>query len=87
MTSFTEALYTCPCCGNRTLGERAAYEICPVCFWEDDGQDDLHADAVWGGPNKDLSLTVARENYKRIGAADPKNLAHVRLPTKEEAGE
>jgi len=63
------------------------YEICPVCFWEDDGQDDLHADAVWGGPNKDLSLTVARENYKRIGAADPKNLAHVRLPTKEEAGE
>jgi Cysteine-rich CPCC len=42
---------------------------------------------MWGGPNKDLSLTVARENYKRIGAADPKNLAHVRLPTKEEAGE
>lgn len=82
MTSFTEPLYPCPCCGNRTLGERAAYEICPVSSWEDDD-----AEEVWGGPNKDLSLTVARENYKRIGASDPRNLAHVRLPTKEEAGE
>ena len=28
--------FACPCCGCRTLNERGAYDICPVCFWEDD---------------------------------------------------
>ncbi|WP_198674015.1 CPCC family cysteine-rich protein [Chitinophaga alhagiae] len=27
---------TCPCCGYITLSERGGYEICPICFWEDD---------------------------------------------------
>ena len=26
----------CLCCGYRTLDERGAYDICPVCFWEDE---------------------------------------------------
>jgi len=85
MTSINGPPFSCPCCGNRTLGEREGYEICPVCFWEDDGQDDHDADIVRGGPNYDLSLTAARENFKRIGAADPRNLPHVRPPTEEEA--
>jgi hypothetical protein len=85
MTSSAGPPYPCPCCGNRTVGELAGYEICPVCFWEDDGQGDHDADVVRGGPNRDLSLTVARENYKRISAADPRDLAHVRPPTEEEA--
>ncbi|MFS8121813.1 CPCC family cysteine-rich protein, partial [Rhizobium sp. BR 250] len=55
--------YRCPCCRCLTLHERAGYEICPVCFWEDDGQDDPYADQVRGGPNADLSLTQARQNY------------------------
>ena len=84
MTPPVEPSYPCPCCGNRTLGEPGTYEICPVCFWEDDGQSDHDADLVRGGPNRNLSLTHARENFKRIGAADPRDLAHVRLPTKEE---
>lgn len=75
----------CPCCGYRTLRERNAYDICPVCFWEDDGQGDADADEVRGGPNRSLSLTGGRENYKRIGAADPQDLPHVRPPTDEEA--
>ena len=30
--------YPCPSCHNRTLSEQppGTYEICPVCFWEDD---------------------------------------------------
>ncbi|MFD5717252.1 CPCC family cysteine-rich protein [Streptomyces sp. NPDC127036] len=38
------------------MAERAAYEICPVCFWEDDGQDEHDASEVRGGPNRGLSL-------------------------------
>jgi hypothetical protein len=51
---------TCPSCGFPTLSEKASYEICPVCDWEDDGQDDSNADEVLGGPNSDLSLTDSR---------------------------
>ena len=28
--------YKCLCCGYRTLDTRGEYDICPVCFWEDD---------------------------------------------------
>jgi len=73
-------LYPCPCCGCRTLSERAGYELCPVCFWEDDGQDDHDADNVRGGPNSDLSLTKARENYRQMGACASEYLGSVRRP-------
>ncbi len=76
--------YTCPCCGNRTLAERGGHEICPVCFWEDDGQDDGDADTVRGGPNGRLSLTQARLNFREIGACDRRLLVHVRPPFSEE---
>jgi hypothetical protein len=59
--------FTCPCCGYPSLRERHAYEICPICFWEDDGQDDAEANEVWGGPNKDYSLAEARANFERFG--------------------
>ena len=57
--------FTCPCCGYPTLSERGAYNICPLCDWEDDGQDDPHADEIWGGPNSDYSLSEARTNFKK----------------------
>lgn len=28
--------YKCLCCGYVTLDSRAEFDICPVCFWEDD---------------------------------------------------
>jgi ribosomal protein L37AE/L43A len=77
-------LFTCPCCGYPTLVERAAYEICGLCNWEDDGQDNNNADEIWGGPNKDYSLIEARDNFEsylvmyapendmRIGGPDSK---------------
>jgi hypothetical protein len=50
-----------------TLRERGAFEICLVCGWEDDGQDDADADVVRGGPNGDVSLTEARRNFRAFG--------------------
>jgi len=77
-------LYPCPCCRCVTLSERGGDEICPVCFWEDDGQDDHDADVVRGGPNYSLSLTQARTNFARIGAAETRVLEFVRLPHPDE---
>ena len=59
MSGFVE----CPCCRYPTLGVRGAFEICLICWWEDDGQDDVDADKVVGGPNQTLSLTAARANF------------------------
>jgi len=59
--------YSCPCCGHRTLPERGAYDLCPECDWEDDGQDDHDADVVRLGPNGQQSLTAARLAYTRAG--------------------
>jgi hypothetical protein len=60
---------TCPACGYPTLDERSAWEICAICWWEDDGQDDLEADEVWGGPNGDYSLTQWRLRVAKTLAA------------------
>ena len=69
--------YVCPCCGYATLGQVSVYDICAICFWEDDGQDDPEADECWGGPNY-VSLTEGRINFLTKGASDKKDLPHVR---------
>lgn len=74
----------CPCCGYKTLSVRGAFELCPVCFWEDDGQDDYDADLVRGGPNGSLSLTEARSNFLRFGACDENSADSVRPPNEAE---
>lgn len=70
------AFRTCPCCGYPTLYERARYDGCVICDWEDDGQDDPEfaphegnyvPDEVAGGPNADYSLTEARFNFAQHG--------------------
>ena len=76
--------HRCPCCGSRTLLERGAFEMCPVCWWEDDGQDDHDADEVRGGPNGKLSLTQARQNFRACGASEHQFVSSVRKPKPEE---
>jgi hypothetical protein len=50
----------CPSCGYPTIDGRGDLDICSVCDWEDDGQDNDDADDVRGGPNSDVSLTDSR---------------------------
>lgn len=58
---------TCPCCGYPLLNERAAFEICPLCWWEDDGLDDADGDPGdldrISGPNHE-TLRQAREHFE-----------------------
>lgn len=74
----------CPCCRFLTLSERGGFELCPVCDWEDDGQDDQDAHVVRGGPNGVLSLEEARRNFAAFGACNETARAHVRSPRPEE---
>ncbi len=76
--------FRCPCCGYLTLDERGGWDICQVCYWEDDGQDDHNADEVLGGPNGVLSLTKARVNFRAFGACEERFIDTVRPPREEE---
>jgi hypothetical protein len=76
--------FACPCCRFFTLDARGADEICPVCFWQDDGQDDADATVVRGGPNRALSLEQARANYTAFGASDERRRQFVRPPRPDE---
>jgi hypothetical protein len=76
--------HRCPCCKFKTLYEQGGYEICPVCFWEDDGQGDADAHEVWGGPNGSLSLSEARANFARRETIDARFKSNVRKPLPDE---
>jgi len=41
--------------------------LCPVCWWEDDGQEDADASDVRLTVNGALSLSEAREHYAQCG--------------------
>jgi hypothetical protein len=73
--------YTCPCCGYKTLGEPppGTFEICPVCFWEDDSVDSDFA----RGANA-LSLRQAQANFQQLGACEDRFKSKVREPTVDE---
>ncbi|MFC6018432.1 CPCC family cysteine-rich protein [Plantactinospora solaniradicis] len=79
-----EGPHPCPCCGYLTLDSRGEYEICPVCFWEDDGQDEHDAGQVRGGANRGLSLLDGRRNFAEFGASEARRLPLVRPPHPEE---
>lgn len=55
---------TCPACGYPTLLERDSYEMCQLCHWEDEGQDDPNADDPIDGLNGRVSLAQARINFE-----------------------
>lgn len=78
--------FPCPCCGHLTFGEPpGSYEICPVCFWEDDISQ-LRFPLMGGGANKP-SLLEAQANYRAFGACEREMLEHCRAPMADESVE
>ncbi len=57
-------LFPCPCCGYKSLTNRGEYDICMVCYWEDDGTTRDEDDSA---ANK-MTLASAKENFKKYGA-------------------
>ncbi len=58
----------CPCCYAHSFDEAGAYEICPICGWEDDPVQRMYKD-LCGGANK-MSLLQAREAFRNGGRED-----------------
>jgi len=77
-------MYKCPCCGYYTIGEKppGTYEICPVCFWEDDHVQYQEPD-LDGGANE-LSLNQSRMNFKKFRASEKRFITRVRPPKDDE---
>lgn len=71
--------YTCPCCGYKTLEDSHEYDICPICFWEDDFVQ-FNAVDFKGGANH-VSLRQAQKKFVEFGACEIKMLSHVREPS------
>lgn len=66
-------LLPCPCCSYRTLTRRGHYDLCPVCFWEDDGGNNP---SLYSSPNH-MTLEEGRKNFARFGACSVEHVDHV----------
>ena len=72
---------TCFICGYRTLENRCDWDICPICFWEDDVFVSQHDES---SPANKMSVSVAQANFIRLGAISQEVLPHVRKPCLED---
>jgi RNAse (barnase) inhibitor barstar len=75
----------CPCCGHLvfdlTDGWPGSFDICPVCFWEDD-RVQFRFPYLAGGANR-VSLVEAQQNYRAHGRCELRTLP-VREPQEGE---
>ena len=74
----------CPCCGYLTIddSDNVITDICEVCFWQYDEVAQNVPDVIIGANN--VSLNMARENFKIFGAVEECFLNMVRPPYKDE---
>lgn len=56
----------CPCCDFFSL-QGDDYEICKICYWENDGLN-LNELDIESGANQNITLREARENFSKFGA-------------------
>ncbi len=76
----------CPVCEYLTFdnddGFPGSYNICPVCYWEDDPVQ-YHDHNYEGGANR-VSVNQAKKNFKMFGACEESMKGNCRLPQPDE---
>ena len=77
-------LFACPCCGYYTLQEKppGTYEICDICYWEDDPIQ--FEDPFLDEGANEVSLMEAQLNFIDFGASDEICIDAVRKPTEQD---
>ena len=74
-------MHACPCCGYQTLPGRGDYDLCPVCWWEDEGTEPWE----YSGPN---GQTLVEAQQEFLARRRPYRLRpKVRAPRPDEARE
>lgn len=73
-------MYPCPCCGYKTLPGRGDYDLCPVCWWEDDDLEPWE----YSGPNT-RTLVEAQQEYLSESRPYRHRPGKVRPPKRREA--
>jgi len=69
-------MQTCACCGYQTIKAKGDYEICPICFWEDDPVQE--ADPWFEGGANQPSLFQSQINFRAFGAMEQRFIDDVR---------
>lgn len=84
---FSERKAKCPCCGYYTCDpyNLGCYDICPVCFWEDESAENDNPEEV--SEVNHISLVEARKNFIEFGACKKEMLKYVRKPNDDEKEE
>lgn len=81
---MSEPAFPCPCCGYLVFAEGpGSYDICPICFWEDDPVQ-LRWPSFAGGSNRP-SLIESQSNFRVHGAMEARSIGNVRPATESEA--
>ena len=69
-------LVQCDCCDYFSIPRGEDYEICPVCFWEQDAfgiaEPEMESNA-----NHGLTLIQGRSNFLEFGACDKRALSNI----------
>lgn len=76
-------LAQCDCCDYFTIPANNDYEICPVCFWEQDAWGISEPDEP-SGANHGLTLREGRNNFALLGACATGFKAKVITPAERE---
>jgi hypothetical protein len=76
--------FVCPCCGYRTHREKpgGTYNICEVCYWEDDPFQLEDPDYI-SGANR-VSLRQGQKNFREFGACEREMMRNVRPANQDE---
>ncbi|WP_247235467.1 CPCC family cysteine-rich protein [Telluribacter sp. SYSU D00476] len=76
--------FYCPCCGYNTMTEppSGTYDICKICYWEDDPIQ-LEDPYYEGGANR-VSLKKGQENFEEFGACEREMIKNVTRPSSKD---
>lgn len=72
--------FYCPCCGYNTFADPPTgnYDICRICFWEDDPIQSK--DITYANGANQVSLIEGQKNFEEFGACCQEVIAYTRKP-------